>query len=230
MSKKVPSHFFRRTFFTGLLILIPLYITYILIAFLFDLFTGVGAPVVKGLFHTLGLDRYSWAEPLVPLVKVLLSLAVILWLGLFGTNILGRRMLEAFEALLMRLPVVRTIYSAAKQIVETFRGPARSFQQVVLVQYPTKGFWMMGLVAAERPDTMNLTSSDKVLSVFIPTTPNPTSGFLVLVASEDVVEVNYSVEEAFKFIVSSGIVGREMRAATSSPSVVPPSVSEPSRT
>ena len=174
----------------------------------------MGAPVVTGLVRLFRLDRYAWAGLVVPLVKVLLSLAVLFWLGLFGTNILGRRMLEAFEALLMRLPVVRTIYRAAKQIVETFRGPARSFQRVVLVQYPSKGFWMMGLVAAERPDTMNLTSSDQVLSVFIPTTPNPTSGFLVLVAPEDVVEVNYSVEEAFKFIVSSGIVGGEMRAAT----------------
>lgn len=208
--KETNPHFIRRTFLTGLLILLPLFITYVLIAFLFNLFTGVGAPLVRGLFGILGANGYGWAEPLEPLVNLLLSLGVIFVLGLVGTNILGRRILQAMEGLLLRLPLVRSIYSATKQLVDTFQGPTRSFQRVVLLQYPSKGLWMMGFVAAERRDTARIVPSEKVLTVFIPTTPNPTSGFLVLVSPEEVVDLDYNVEEAFKFIVSFGIVGKDL--------------------
>ncbi|HEV8713919.1 MAG TPA: DUF502 domain-containing protein [Candidatus Binatia bacterium] len=203
-------HFLRRTFLTGLLILLPLFVTYVLIAFLFNLFTGVGAPLVRAVLRALGPDRYAWAGPLIPLVSLILSLIVIFLLGLVGTNILGRRVLAAFEGLLLRLPLVKTIYSAVKQMVDTFQGPGRNFQRVVLLQYPTKGLWMLGFVAAERHVTLLPVSSETMLAVFVPTTPNPTSGFLVLVAPEEVVDIDYSVEEAFKFIVSSGIVGKDL--------------------
>jgi uncharacterized membrane protein len=118
--------------------------------------------------------------------------------------------LGTFEALLMRLPLVKSIYSATKQVVQTLQGPGRSFQRVVLIEYPRKGLWMVGFVAAERRDTMNLVSSDKVLTVYIPTTPNPTSGFLVLVSPAEVIDLDFNVEEAFKFIVSTGIVGKDL--------------------
>lgn len=218
-------HEIRRTFITGLIILIPLFVTYMLVAFLFDLFTGVGAPVVNRLVDLLGLERRIWTKPLIPVVKVALSLAVIFLLGVIGTNIMGRRMLGAVERFLMRLPVVNTIYGASKQIVESFRTSGRNFQRVVLVEYPGKGFWMMGFVAAERRDAMKLTGTGKILTVFIPTTPNPTSGFLVMVSPEDVVELDYTVEEAFKFIVSSGIVGKELRARSGAPPQPAPSLS-----
>lgn len=205
-------HFIRRTFLAGLLILLPLFITYILIAFLFNLFTGVGAPLVTGLFRLMGAHSYTWVPPLVPLVNLLLSLAVIFLLGLVGTNILGRRILGTFESFLLRLPLVKTIYSSVKQVVDTFQGPNRSFQRVVMLQYPRQGVWSIGLVATERADTLGLVAADKVLTVFIPTTPNPTSGFLVVVSPEDVVDVDFTVEDAFKFIVSGGIVGKDLAA------------------
>jgi len=210
MLKEAKPHFLRRTLLTGLLILLPLVVTYMLVTFLFNLFTGVSAPLVNGLARFVGPAHYAWVEPLGPLVNLLLSLAVIFILGLVGTNIIGRRILEAFETLLMRLPLVKTIYGAAKQMVDTFQGPGRSFQRVVLVQYPSKGLWMVGFVTSERRDTLNLSPAARMLAVFIPTTPNPTSGFLVLVSPEEVVDLGYNVEEAFKFIVSSGIVGKDL--------------------
>lgn len=210
MVKEAKPRFLRRTFLTGLLILLPLFVTYILIDFLFDLFAGVGAPLVKGLFRVLRTDGYEWVRPLVPMVNLGLALAAIFLLGLVGTNIIGRKVLGTFEALLMRLPLVKTIYSATKQVVQTLQGPGRSFQRVVLIEYPRKGLWMVGFVAAERRDTMNLVSSDKVLTVYIPTTPNPTSGFLVLVSPAEVIDLDFNVEEAFKFIVSTGIVGKDL--------------------
>lgn len=210
MLKEVKPRFFRRTFITGLLFLLPLFVTYVLIDFLFDLFAGVGAPLVKGLFQILGAENYTWLKPIGPIVNLSLALAVIFLLGLVGTNIIGRRVLGTFEALLMRLPLVKSIYSATKQVVQTLQGPGRSFQRVVLIEYPRKGLWMVGFVAAERRDTMNIVSSDKVLTVYIPTTPNPTSGFLVLVSPAEVIDLDFNVEEAFKFIVSTGIVGKDL--------------------
>lgn len=117
------------------------------------------------------------------------------------------------------MPLVSTIYSSAKQVVDTFQGPSRSFQRVVMVQYPRAGVWSIGLVATERMDTLHLVAADKILTVFIPTTPNPTSGFLVVVSPEEVVDLDFTVEEAFKFIVSGGIAGKDL-AAPSLPSEI----------
>jgi uncharacterized membrane protein len=173
---------------------------------LFNIFTRVGAPLVTGILRVLGIDELAY--PLTHLVNLILSLAVIFLLGLVGTNILGRRILEAFEALLLRLPLVKTIYSSSKQIVETLQGPGRSFQRAVLLEYPRKGLWTLGLVGKEHHDSLHLSQTDKVLSVYVPTAPNPTSGYLVIVSPEDVIELDISVEDALKFIVSGGIVGK----------------------
>ena len=102
--------------------------------------------------------------------------------------------------------------------------PDRNFQRVVLLEYPRKGLWMMGLVAAERHDSLDIAQSDTLLSIFIPTTPNPTSGFLVLTPTTQVIETNYTVEEAFKFIVSSGIVGKQLATSGAPPSSAPKSL------
>jgi uncharacterized membrane protein len=201
-------HFIRRTLITGLLILLPLFITYVLIAFLFNIFTGVGAPLLTGLLRLFGAGELAY--PLVLVINLVLSLAVIFLLGLVGTNILGRRLLTAFEGLLLRLPLVKTIYSSAKQVIETFQGPGRSFQRVVLLQYPRQGLWSIGLVATERADNLNLVPENKVLTVFVPTTPNPTSGYLVIISPNDVIDLDFSIEDAFKFIVSGGIVGKDL--------------------
>ncbi|NIO07508.1 MAG: DUF502 domain-containing protein [Deltaproteobacteria bacterium] len=214
MAQTGKAHFFRNTFLAGLVILIPLYVTYLLVSFLLGLLSGVGEPVLEGLFHLVGFERLSWAEPLAPAVNLSIALVAIFVLGLIGANIVGRKILATLNNLLMRLPLVRTIYGAVKQTAEAFQGTGPSFQKVVLVQFPSKGCWMMGMVASERPNTMNLWASNRVLSVFIPTTPNPTSGFLALVSPDDVLELNYDVEDAVKFIVSSGIVGKDLSPAT----------------
>lgn len=206
--KPTGSHFIRNTFLTGLLILVPLVATYLLVAFLFDLLSGAGAPLIRAMFAPLQeLDGLWWLEPITPLANFVLALVVIFLLGLVGTNFIGRRILDAVNALILRLPLISSVYGAVKQMVETFQGPSGSFQRVVLLEYPRPGTWMMGLVTTQRDDTLGLSSGSDLLSIFIPTTPNPTSGFLVMVPPDEVVEIDYSVEEAFTFIVSSGIVG-----------------------
>jgi uncharacterized membrane protein len=226
MPKDPSSRFIRRTFLAGLLILIPLFVTYVLIAFLFNIFTNASAPLMKGLFRLLDLNRYGWTEPLVPFINFLLSLAVIFLLGLFGANFLGRRILQAVDALILRLPLVKSIYGAVKQMVDTFQGPRRGFQRVVLIQYPSPGLWTMGFVASERRDSMHLTASPTILAVYIPTTPNPTTGYLVMVKPEDVVDVDYTVEDAFKFIISTGIVGKDPSALKGNFHETPPTMAQ----
>ncbi len=202
-------HFLRNTMITGLLILIPLFVTYILIAFLFNLLSNAGTPILLGILSFFfDMDELQWLTPLVPFINLLLALLLVFFIGMFGTNIVGRRVLATVNQLFMRLPLVSTVYGAVKQVVETLQGPHRSFQRVVLLEYPKTGVWMMGLVATPRTDPFNLSPSGTLLSVFVPTTPNPTSGFLVMIPEDEVIETDYSVEEAFKFIVSSGIVGR----------------------
>lgn len=215
MTDEKTRHYIRRTLIAGLLILLPLFVTYVLVAFLFNLFTGVGAPLVAGFFRLFGVLHVPY--PVLVAVNLIFSIAVIFALGLIGTNILGRQILQSFEQLLMRVPLVSTIYSSAKQVVETFQGPGRSFQRVVLLQYPRQGLWSIGLVSTEREDRLNLVSSRRFLTVFVPTTPNPTSGYLILVSSDDVIEIDFSIEDAFKFIISGGIVGRELAAARGRP-------------
>jgi len=218
MLRKAKRHFFRNTFLTGLLILIPLFVTYILVSFLFNLFSGAGAPFLKALFGILSIDSSGRIESWEPIVNFFLVLTVIFVLGLIGTNIVGRRIIATMNALLMRVPLVNTIYGAVKQVVETFQGPGKNFQRVVLIQFPIEGSWMMGLVASERTDHLNLFRQKKMISVFVPTTPNPTSGYLFLVSPADVIELNYNVEEAFKFIVSSGIIGKQLASHKLTPS------------
>ena len=143
--KRATPRFTRNTFLTGLLILIPLVATYLLVAFLFDLLSGAGAPVMRTLFGPLRqLESLWWLEPITPVANIVLALAIIFLLGLVGTNFIGRKILDAVNTLILRLPLVSGIYSAVKQMVETFQGPSGSFQRVVLLQYPRKEMWVMG--------------------------------------------------------------------------------------
>jgi uncharacterized membrane protein len=176
MPHDTTPYFVRRTFLTGLLILIPLFVTYVLIAFLFHLLTTTSAPVMHGVFRLLGLDRYPW-DPLGPRMNLLLSLAVIFVLGLIGTNILGRRLLHMVDALLLRLPLVKRVYGAVKHVVDTFQGPHRSFPRVVQIEYPRQGLWTISLVAAERGNTLHLTPSPSVLTVYTRRRPIPRRAF-----------------------------------------------------
>ena len=208
-------HFIRNKFLTGILILIPLVATYWLVGFLLEILSGVGAPVMRTLFGPLTvIDDLAWVAPVIALANIFLALAFIFLLGLIGTNFVGRRVLATVNAILLRVPLISSVYGAVQQMVQTIQGPSGSFQRVVLVEYPRKGMWVMGLVAAIRDDVVGLTSGNELLSVFVPTTPNPTSGFLVMVPPEDVIEVDYTVEEAFKFVVSSGIVGHNFERRT----------------
>jgi uncharacterized membrane protein len=201
----------RHLFLTGLVILLPLVITIWLLGLLMRTVETVASPIL------LGLLRLGWPhlvnEPvvatwIVPIVGVLLTLALILCAGALAGNFVGRRLLEAFDRLMMRVPVVKGIYGAARQLLDAFGRGTGSFRRVVAVEYPRPGVWTIGFLTdsgarLDREDGPPLTGMSLV---FLPTTPNPTSGWLAVLPDASVVPLGLTVEEGVKLIVSGGLV------------------------
>jgi len=184
----------KRNFISGALVVAPLILTFILLKFLFETIDGVLAPFVEHFFG------YS-----IPGLGLVTTILLILLVGLFTCNLVGANFLRRGEKLLNRFPGVRTIYSAAKQLVEGVTLPNKhAFKQVVLVEYPRRGAYALAFLV-KRP---NLDIGEDVTSLaclFVPSTPTPVSGMVILVPPEDVVLLDMTIEEGFKFLVSGGI-------------------------
>jgi uncharacterized membrane protein len=191
----------RRYLVAGLLIWIPIGVTVFVLRFLVDLMD-----------QTLLLLPAAWRpEALlgfrIPGLGLLLSFAVLLVTGLAVTNLVGRELVRWWEELLKRIPFVRSIYSGAKTFTETvFSGTGQAFQYVVMIEYPRKGLWSIGFVSAEEVAEVDHKLQGGFTCVFIPTTPNPTSGFIMMVPRDDVVRLDMSVDAAMKMIITLGVV------------------------
>ncbi len=143
----------------------------------------------------------------IPGLGVLLAITLVLVTGMIMANLLGRRLVAFWESLLARIPLVRTLYSAVKQIMEAVLATdAKSFRKVLLVEYPRKGVWSLAFMTSDDLGEVQDKTIANVISVFIPTTPNPTSGFVLMVPESDVIELDMAVEEGLKMIISMGVV------------------------
>ncbi len=143
----------------------------------------------------------------IPGFGIILAISILLLTGMLAANLFGRRLVEFWEAVLNRIPLVRSIYNSVKQISSTILDSSgKSFRKVVMLQYPRKGVWSIGFLTNEAVGTEIEGLDDDLVGVFVPTTPNPTSGFIVMVPREDVTELDMSVEEGFKFIISMGVI------------------------
>jgi uncharacterized membrane protein len=190
--------FFKRYFITGLLIWIPLVITVWVIALLISTLESV----VPAFLSSQSLFGYP-----IPGFQLLLVLAVVLLTGLLGANFIGRAMVDRWEHLLGRIPLVRSIYQSVKQVSDTVLAPnGQAFREAVLVQYPRQGSWTIAfLTGAPSGEVAEKLGGDHV-SVYVPTTPNPTSGFFLMMPRQDVQVLDMSVDAALKYIVSMGVV------------------------
>lgn len=205
--KKLPT--VRRTFLTGLVVLTPVLVTVWVVRLVLQTVTGAVTPTVRALIHMLHIEQ-DWVQFLAPLLGLVLSGVVICLLGLLAGNVLGRQLIAMLERLLMQIPVVRGVYSATRQFLRTFSGDkTKAFNKVVLFEYPRKGLWTMGLLTGETRGEVQDRSSQPMVSVFVPTTPNPTSGWLIFVPKTDLVELTMSVDDAFKMIISGGVLTPE---------------------
>ena len=215
------QHTFKRTLLTGLIILTPLLVTLWVVRFIFLQIHHSMTPIVLRFVRTLGSGEAvenTFVNFGAPIFSVMLAIAIIYLLGLLGGNVIGRQLLEGIDLLLMRIPVVRGIYSATRQFLETFsRGKNKAFRKVVIFEYPRKGLWTMALLANDTSGEVAEKTPGPMASVFVPTTPNPTSGWLLFVPKEDLIFLEMSVDDAFKMIISGGVLTPPSPSAASAP-------------
>lgn len=219
--KKKKSTTLRRTFLTGLVVLTPVLVTVWVVRLVLQTVTGAVTPTIQAIIRALHIEQ-TWVQFIAPLIGLILSALVIYFLGTLAGNVLGRQLIAMLERLLMQIPVVRGIYSATRQFLQTFSGDkTTAFSKVVLFQYPREGLWTMGLLTGETRGEVQNETPESVVSVFVPTTPNPTSGWLIFVPVKDLKELTMSVDDAFKMIISGGILTPEMKPKSVGPSEKP---------
>ena len=149
----------------------------------------------------------------VPGLGVAVIVTALILIGMFTTGYVGRFFVRLGEKILSKMPFISSVYNLLKQVFETFfSGKKQSFNQVVLLEYPRKGVWVLGFVSSKTDGEIGKKIEGKVLNVFVPTTPNPTSGFLIFVPEKDVIKLKMSVEDGLKLVISCGIVAPESNA------------------
>lgn len=143
----------------------------------------------------------------VPGMGAILAVLVVLLTGALVANFLGRKLIAIGESVLHRIPLVRSVYSAVKQVIETFVSQdSRSFRKVVLVEYPRKDCWSLAFLAGDPVGEVQEKTAQRVITVFVPTAPNPTSGFVIMVPEQEIIELDMSIEEGFRMVISLGVV------------------------
>ncbi len=185
----------RNNFIAGVVVLIPIGITLYLTIFLIRVF-GKIIPKEINPNNYLPFD--------IPGVEILIALIIITFIGWLSLSFLGKKFFELFNNLLKKIPILRTIYSAIGQMTESFTKSDNKQKSVVLLEYPRKGVWAVGFATKENEGLIKDRIKEEIINVFVPTTPNPTSGFLLMVPKKDLIYLDVSFEQASKFIVSAG--------------------------
>jgi len=191
----------RRYLIAGLLVWLPLAATVFIIRMVIGLLDKTMV-LLPPEYRPEALIGFS-----VPGMGLVLSIIILIVTGMLAANLIGRRLVESWESILGRIPLVRSIYNAFKQISSTLLdSTGKSFRKVVLVEYPKEGIWSLGFLTNQHVEVNTPTVTGEMTAVFIPTTPNPTSGFLVIMTTNSVQELDMTVEEGFKFIISVGVI------------------------
>ena len=193
--KKSITLILRNYFITGVVILIPIGFTLYLTKFII----GISSNIIPQ-----NINPNSYLPYAIPGIEILISVIFITIVGGLSLSFLGKRILKLIDDLFKRIPFLRTIYSAILQMTESFSSQDNNKKSVVLVEYPRKGVWAVGFATKENKGQMADKTSKKLINVFVPTTPNPTSGFLLMFPADEIVHLDMSFEEASKFIVSAG--------------------------
>ena len=199
----------KRYFVTGLLVIVPLYISFYILMLV--------AGFVDSLIYMLPdpLNPASYLPFKIPGFGIAVTVLVTFLAGVVATNFLGKKLVEVGEAILSWIPIIRTVYKGSKQFMETFfTKEGEGFRRVVLVEFPRKGLYSVGFVTSKARGEIQTKTKEVTINVFIPTTPNPTSGFYVAVPEDQLVSLEMSVEDAFKVIMSGGMVVPERSGET----------------
>ena len=192
------SSFFTRIrnyFIAGIVVLIPIGITIYLTLF----FISISSKILPKELNPNHYLPYN-----IPGVEIIIALLLITIIGWLSLSFLGKKLINVFESILQKIPILRTIYSAIGQMTETFTKTDKDKKNVVLVEYPRKGSWAVGFATRDNKGEITKKTKRNLINVFVPTTPNPTSGFLLMFPKEEVIYLDLTFEEASKFIVSAG--------------------------
>lgn len=210
-----PSGAFRRhmqsVFIGGFVVLIPLLVTLYILSFIYHFATGFSYPVAQWILksnvvgHVAHIDTSRAAGYLAPVLAVLLTAGFIYLIGVLSTFVIGRQILNALDRFIENLPLLKGIYGTTKQVIGVFRqsGGGAGFQRVVLVEFPRMGLWTIAFVTNEITDTSR---GEKYVTIFIPMTPNPTSGFFQMVREHDVRNTDWTVDQGIKIVLSGGLL------------------------
>lgn len=203
MLKKIKASF-KKYFIAGLLIVMPLYLS----IYIFSLIVGYMDTLLNYLPESMQPDMYMKFH--IPGLGVIFTIVVIFLIGLLATNLMGKKLVEIGDNILARIPFFRSIYKPLKQFMETFFITGYSgFRRVVLVEFPSKGMYSVGFITGVAAGELQDKTKEKVVNVFLPTTPNPTTGFYILIPEKDIISLDMSVEDAFKLIITGGMVSPE---------------------
>ena len=193
--KKSLTLILRNYFITGVVVLIPIGFTLYLTKFII----GISSNIIPQ-----NINPNSYLPYAIPGIEILISIVLITIVGGLSLSFLGKRVLKLIDDLFKKIPVLRTIYTAILQMTESFSNKDNDKKSVVLVEYPRKGVWAVGFATKENKGEMAKKTNKNLINVFVPTTPNPTSGFLLMFPIDEVIYLNMTFEEASKFIVSAG--------------------------
>ena len=188
---------FRNYFIAGVVVLIPIGITLYLTLFI----VNVSSKILPDEINPNNYLPYD-----IPGLEIIISVIIITFIGWLSLSFLGKRLLQLFESILKKIPILRTIYSAITQMTETFTKSDENKKNVVLVEYPRKGCWAVGFATKDNSGEITKRTKTKLVNVFVPTTPNPTSGFLLMFPKDEVIYLDLTFEEASRFIVSAGTI------------------------
>tara|TARA_B110000116_G_C16724454_1_gene530731 strand:- start:170 stop:784 length:615 start_codon:yes stop_codon:yes gene_type:complete len=185
----------RNNFIAGIVVLIPIGIT----VYFTLLLVSISSKILPK-----GINPNYYLPYNIPGLEIFLSIAIITLIGFLSLSFVGKKLLNIFNNILKRIPILRTIYFAIGQMTESFTSKDKENKNVVLVEYPRKGSWAVGFATKENTSEISRKTQKKLINVFVPTTPNPTSGFLLMIPKEDLIYLDFTFEEASKFIVSAG--------------------------
>jgi uncharacterized membrane protein len=184
----------RKSFFTGLFVIIPISVTIYILIFLIELLNNL----LPFYFLPYGTG-------------IVLTVILITLIGFMTSNLLGQKLIDTGERLISNIPLVKNVYAAVKQISDAVRSSTgKNYRRVVLIQYPRKGIYTLAFVTGVSEGEIQEKTQDKVINLFVPTTPNPTSGFYLMVPETDVTDLDMSVEDAFKLLISGGMVSSDL--------------------
>tara|TARA_B100000035_G_scaffold186531_1_gene159200 strand:- start:804 stop:1421 length:618 start_codon:yes stop_codon:yes gene_type:complete len=193
--KKSVALILRNYFITGVVVLIPIGFT----LYLSKILIGLSSNIIPE-----NINPNSYLPYAIPGIEIIISVLFITFVGGLSLSFFGKKILKIIDDLFKRIPLLRTIYSAISQMTETFSNKDSEKKSVVLIEYPRKGVWAVGFATKENTGEMAIKTKQKLINVFVPTTPNPTSGFLLMFPLDEVIYLNMTFEEASKFIVSAG--------------------------